>query len=500
MGRVTPIWYRACRAWHPSHRRSQAGALRAFIAATLLCGVSLADEAPIKGSAEFFDQYCSECHYEDQSGGLDLSELTFEPGNRDNFATWVRVFDRLAAGEMPPKKSKGTPRAGGPRDVHPQRFIFSHRLREGSHGAGRPRNPAPAEPLRIRERASRSAERPVGAGEGQAAPRRRSVSFQQERRGARRILRADGALPDRGGLRDAPGDVGGVRTAGEVGAEDLRARRDRAALSAAREWHAARPAHVSRARLARAARGARRTRAQFQPGDARARGRGQGFQHLQRCRSVRLGLQRARRRALPHPAEGLLGLGERRRNRTLVLRGPGRRRRRRSTGCRSGTGPTRTKSGPAATTSPSESTRRARARRGPSVSWTSRRSRPSARSRCNSRAARASAPTRCGSSARASTAPTSSTSIRWRRKEGMPGYAVQWLEVTGPLEDAHATSGYKLLFGDLPMRRLGAGEKGGVPLEAVAPNSSPPVGGPPARRPIWRWWARADSCAAPSAT
>ena len=125
------------------------------------------------------------------------------------------------------KKEEAPPRAGGPRDVHPQRFIFSHRLREGSHGPGRPRNAAPAEPLRVRKRASRSAERPVGAGEGQAAPRRRSVSLQQERRGARRVLRADGALPDRGGLRDAPGDVGGIRTAGEVGAEDLRARRDR---------------------------------------------------------------------------------------------------------------------------------------------------------------------------------------------------------------------------------------------------------------------------------
>src|SRR6478752_1675894 len=63
-------------------------------------------------------------------------------------------------------------------------------------------------------------------------------------------------------------------------------------------------------------------------------------------------------------------------------------------------------------------------------------------------------------------------------KEGMPGYAVQWLEVTGPLEDADATSGYKLLFGDLPMRRLGAGEKGGVPLDVVAPNIIPPLGGP----------------------
>jgi hypothetical protein len=62
--------------------------------------------------------------------------------------------------------------------------------------------------------------------------------------------------------------------------------------------------------------------------------------------------------------------------------------------------------------------------------------------------------------------------------EGMPGYAVQWLEVTGPLKDADANSGYELLFGDLPMRRLTAGEKGGVPLETVAPYVAPPVGGP----------------------
>jgi hypothetical protein len=65
-------------------------------------------------------------------------------------------------------------------------------------------------------------------------------------------------------------------------------------------------------------------------------------------------------------------------------------------------------------------------------------------------------------------------------KEGMPGYAVQWLEVTGPLEDTHTANGYRLLFDDLPMRRLRAGEKGGVPLEVVAPYSAPPIGGPAA--------------------
>ncbi|MEI6862318.1 MAG: DUF1587 domain-containing protein, partial [Verrucomicrobiota bacterium] len=53
-------------------------------------------------------------------------------------------------------------------------------------------------------------------------------------------------------------------------------------------------------------------------------------------------------------------------------------------------------------------------------------------------------------------------------KDGMPGYAVQWLEVEGPLPDEAATVGYKLLFGDLPMRRLDAGADGGVPLEGLA--------------------------------
>jgi len=161
------------------------------------------------------------------------------------------------------KESQEPSRAGGPRDVYQNRLVVPDRLRAGSHGARRPRHPAPAEPLRIRKRAARSAERPVGAGEGQAALRRRSLALQQEWRGARCFLRADGALPDRGRLRDAPGDVGGLRAAGKFGAQDLRARRHRTALSAEREWHAVRPAHVPGARLSRATRGARGTRTEI---------------------------------------------------------------------------------------------------------------------------------------------------------------------------------------------------------------------------------------------
>lgn len=80
----------------------------AFSAGVLMSGAFNgtvgAAEVALPDQSRFFDEYCGECHYEDQSGGLDLSALTFDPENRDNFATWVRVIDRVVGGEMPPKK------------------------------------------------------------------------------------------------------------------------------------------------------------------------------------------------------------------------------------------------------------------------------------------------------------------------------------------------------------------------------------------------------------
>jgi hypothetical protein len=55
------------------------------------------------------------------------------------------------------------------------------------------------------------------------------------------------------------------------------------------------------------------------------------------------------------------------------------------------------------------------------------------------------------------------------RKDGMPGVAFQWIEVEGPLYDESTGAGYRLMFGDLPMRRLAKGEEGGVTLQVVAP-------------------------------
>lgn len=61
--------------------------------------------------------------------------------------------------------------------------------------------------------------------------------------------------------------------------------------------------------------------------------------------------------------------------------------------------------------------------------------------------------------------------------EGIPGYAVQWMEVEGPLYDGSQGAGYRQLFGDLPLKRLAEGETG-VALEVVPQAPSPGQRGP----------------------
>ena len=65
------------------------------------------------------------------------------------------------------------------------------------------------------------------------------------------------------------------------------------------------------------------------------------------------------------------------------------------------------------------------------------------------------------------------------RPDGMPGVAFQWFEVEGPLADPEADAGYRVMFGDLPLRRLAAGESGGVSLQLPpAPAQGGAPGGP----------------------
>ncbi len=52
--------------------------------------------------------------------------------------------------------------------------------------------------------------------------------------------------------------------------------------------------------------------------------------------------------------------------------------------------------------------------------------------------------------------------------EGAPGVAFRWMEVEGPLYDESTGAGYRLLFGDLPLRKVAAGKTGGVTLPYVA--------------------------------
>ena len=62
--------------------------------------------------AAFTEKYCASCHDDvDKKGGLDLTSLAFAPGDPANFARWVKVNDRLVAGEMPPKEKKKRPEA-----------------------------------------------------------------------------------------------------------------------------------------------------------------------------------------------------------------------------------------------------------------------------------------------------------------------------------------------------------------------------------------------------
>ena len=82
-------------------------------------------------------------------------------------------------------------------------------------------------------------------------------------------------------------------------------------------------------------------------------------------------------------------------------------------------------------------------------------------------------------------------------EDGIPGYAVQWLEVEGPFYDDAYGSGYQLLFGNLPLRRS-APVQPGVSLDGVpgmGGGRSGRGGGAGAATSRTPRWARACVCA-----
>ena len=76
-----------------------------FLAALPL--FALASQAAIPAIGPFLDQNCLDCHdAEMKKGGLDLAALSTDGADAASLKKWVRVFDRVAAGEMPPPKKK----------------------------------------------------------------------------------------------------------------------------------------------------------------------------------------------------------------------------------------------------------------------------------------------------------------------------------------------------------------------------------------------------------
>lgn len=90
----------------------------ALICGELVLAATASGAVPFAGGDEFLQKNCVACH-----GGvapqarLDLAKLAYEPANPDNLAVWVKVHDRVAAGEMPPV---GMPR---PNEANAKQFL-----------------------------------------------------------------------------------------------------------------------------------------------------------------------------------------------------------------------------------------------------------------------------------------------------------------------------------------------------------------------------------------
>lgn len=75
-----------------------------------LLGLASAAHAAIPALQPFLDTHCMDCHdAEMKKGGLDLAALPTDGSDAAALKKWVRVFDRVAAGEMPPAKKKKQP-------------------------------------------------------------------------------------------------------------------------------------------------------------------------------------------------------------------------------------------------------------------------------------------------------------------------------------------------------------------------------------------------------
>jgi mono/diheme cytochrome c family protein len=84
---------------------SVASALVLSVAAVAASSAAAAEEPLTKRLAGFFDKHCVTCHdAANAKGGLDLAAAKSDLSDRETLALWVRLYDRVARGEMPPKR------------------------------------------------------------------------------------------------------------------------------------------------------------------------------------------------------------------------------------------------------------------------------------------------------------------------------------------------------------------------------------------------------------
>jgi hypothetical protein len=449
------------------------------VVATLFVGVASADEALTRKSTDFFDRYCGECHYEDQSGGLDLSVLAFDPANRDNFATWVRVIDRVSAGEMPPKKAEERPtpadlatfthivsspltayekevtaRDGRAVQRRLNRYEYENALRDLLNvpwAQVKDKLPLDGEGHRFNKSGEAldvsfvQMERYLAAAD-YAMRQAMSVAFERPKKSVRKIYardaigqryqpRENGTLPDRLMFPVLDSHAQPEVRAGRAPNSSPQTREREAVGKVSSIFSDA--GFYSWGFNAPAA-GRYRIRLKGYSVWVSGGGIGRWFYEGQ-------GAEKAPVYWLPvwhRPNADEIWPG--RNNEPMGIYAQS-------------SGQTRPVGVMDFTPKPAVGEIEVQLAGGESIRTDAMRL---FRTRVNG---------------------TDEQYVNpLATQEGMPGYAVQWLEVTGPLEDARATTGYELLFGDLPMRKLSADEKGGVPLETVKPNIIPPVGGAPA--------------------
>src|SRR5947209_693447 len=68
---------------------------------------SASTEVVPETARQFVAETCTHCHNAKRNtANLNLTSLAYDPDDRGSFALWVKVHDRVSAGEMPPEDAK----------------------------------------------------------------------------------------------------------------------------------------------------------------------------------------------------------------------------------------------------------------------------------------------------------------------------------------------------------------------------------------------------------